>query len=368
MNSTYSGTLGGPIVKNHAWFFVAYEDGRRTTPETQLNARPGISPESFQQVRKDTALNLRGTVQLSSAQNVWMKVVRTPSTGIVRSDYWGNPYSAAEREALTAQVQGGTTVSAQYTAVISNRLTAEAMVSRATEPIDVIPFERHHARQRCAVHRPQRQPCLQRRHVRRLREAAADAGDRRAQLLHDAGREHPCVQVRSRLAGRSTRRTRFSIPNNQIFYGIGFDPVARRTSRRTIPARTTTPGLPHRTGNQLAIYARDKFQLGRRLSVEAGLRVERQTGKSDVGVPTVDTTTRRPAALCELCAHARWQDAGSSDHTARYYDGVLQGFSDCFANVPQQENYKTFVWNGCAYVFSAGRKPRARTTSCPIRT
>src|SRR5207244_1354816 len=36
----------------------------------------------------------------------------------------------------------------------------------------------------------------------------------------------------------------------------------------------------------------------------------------------------------------------------RYYASIIQGFSDSFANVPQQENYDVFLWNGSSYVFS----------------
>ena len=36
----------------------------------------------------------------------------------------------------------------------------------------------------------------------------------------------------------------------------------------------------------------------------------------------------------------------------RYYASIIQGFSDAFANVPQQENYDLFTWNGSQYVFT----------------
>src|SRR4029079_13468694 len=32
INPLHSGTVGGPILKNRAWFFAAFEDGRNTTP------------------------------------------------------------------------------------------------------------------------------------------------------------------------------------------------------------------------------------------------------------------------------------------------------------------------------------------------
>jgi hypothetical protein len=36
----------------------------------------------------------------------------------------------------------------------------------------------------------------------------------------------------------------------------------------------------------------------------------------------------------------------------RFYDGILQGFSDAFASVPQQTNLKHFDWDGSQYVFT----------------
>ena len=36
----------------------------------------------------------------------------------------------------------------------------------------------------------------------------------------------------------------------------------------------------------------------------------------------------------------------------RYFASIIQGFSDSFANVPQQENCDVFLWNGTTYVFS----------------
>ncbi len=35
----------------------------------------------------------------------------------------------------------------------------------------------------------------------------------------------------------------------------------------------------------------------------------------------------------------------------RYHASIIQGFSDSFASIPQQENYDLFQWNGTQYAF-----------------
>src|SRR6187455_1588043 len=39
VNSTYSGSAGGPVLKDKAWFFFTYEDARATTPERTTNGK-----------------------------------------------------------------------------------------------------------------------------------------------------------------------------------------------------------------------------------------------------------------------------------------------------------------------------------------
>ncbi len=349
VNSTYSGTLGGPIVRNHAWFFVAYEDARSTSPQTQLNARPGITPENFQQIRKSPFLNARGTVQLSSAQNVWIKVVRSPTNGIVRNDYW-NPLITAERFSMTGQDQGGTSVAGQYTAVLNSRWTAEAMAAYASEFITVFPFERSP-----------------------LNNGAPywDLNDNRIYngATFDGYVKRPRTQATGALNNYSTLRgnthnfkvgfdwqrvqsnNSFRYPNDQIYYGFGFDPVARRF--QTNDSREDYDSGPSESkGDNVALYARDKFQIGPRVSAEAGVRFERQTGTSDVGASTVSTTTLGPRLSGSYAITPDGKTLFVASY-ARYYDAVLQTFSDAFANVPQQQNYSTNIWNGTTYVFDS---------------
>src|SRR5215471_9378600 len=65
VNSIYSTTIGGPALKNRLWFFLAHEQRKNTSAQTQLNARPGITPESFQQTTTEPFFNLRVTDQVA---------------------------------------------------------------------------------------------------------------------------------------------------------------------------------------------------------------------------------------------------------------------------------------------------------------
>ena len=95
---------------------------------------------------------------------------------------------------------------------------------------------------------------------------------------------------------------------------------------------------------------RDKFDVTSRLFVEAGLRFEHQTGSSDLGADTVDTSKLAPrvSASFDLSGDGKTIVNGSY---GRFYTGVIQSFSDGFAGVPQQGDYDNFAWNGSSYVF-----------------
>jgi hypothetical protein len=96
---------------------------------------------------------------------------------------------------------------------------------------------------------------------------------------------------------------------------------------------------------------RDKFQVTPRLFVEAGLRYDKQSGRSDVGAVTVDAATFSPrlASSYDVAGDGKSLVQGSY---GRYYAGIIQSFSDGFSAVPQQTNYDNFAWNGTEYVFS----------------
>ena len=140
----------------------------------------------------------------------------------------------------------------------------------------------------------------------------------------------------------------FNYPNSQYFIAESFN----QATGTFVPLfrRDYLSGASTSKGNNYAFYVRDKFDVTSRLFVEAGLRFEHQTGTSDLGADTVDTTKLAPrvSASFDLSGDGKTIVNGSY---GRFYTGVIQSFSDGFAGVPQQGDYDNFAWNGSSYVF-----------------
>jgi hypothetical protein len=345
INPTYSGTMGGPVARNKAWFFAAYEDARTTTAERQTNAAPGFTPESYQQTTKSPYMTVRVSAEVKPGQNLWAKVTQSPTNGFIFDYYPGG--TAAERQALTNQDQGGMSYAAQYTAVFGMHWTGEVMVARSQENITVSPFEASTLNGGAAIFdeldgRWYNSPTYNG-YVRRPRMQATAAAN---YFTNIGGKTHAFKVGMDWQDIRSENSFKFT--NAQEFDVIGFNPVTR----------TYTPDLrfdydadpSHSKGTQIALYGRDRFQLGSRGSVEAGIRIEKQTGFSDVNALTIDTFVFAPrfSASFAMTPDARTLLVGSY---GRFHDGILQGFSDTFSAVPQQTNYNLFVWNGSSYDF-----------------
>lgn len=341
VNPTYSFTGGGPIWKNRAWFFGTYELAQSTSPQRQT---VGQIPEDFQQVREDKYANIRGTVQLAEGHTAWLKYYRSPSDGFV-IDYWG---SAAEREALNGQNQTATNWAAQWSGVIRNNLSMEAAFANYASLIVVDTFEPSGRLSNAPIFNVAESKYYNgatfNGFVERPRQQANLAGN---WFLSPGGRSHNVK------AGYDFQKlesgSQFDYPNRQLYYAESYVQATGAmvpASRQDFDAGPSTS-----TGKIHAVFARDKFEVSDRLSLEAGVRFETQTGTSDVGSDTVDTRvfTPRVSGTYDISGDGKTLVVGSY---GRYYASIIQGFSDAFASVPQQTNYDNFVWNGSAYVFS----------------
>lgn len=312
----------------------------------------GFVNDDYQQTTTSPVRTLRIDSQIAPSQNLWFRYAGDPTNGFV-NDYWG---SAAEREALTAQNQDGYNVSAQYSGVLSYNWTASAMLASSRGEIVVTTFDPSSLDDGA--------PYVDITDGRFYNGATFDGRVNRPRTQAGGALEY------FRSGGRGTHAVKFGadwqrleseshfrFPTSRLFYVENFNPVTRTFTPLFYEDYDDDPSIS--TGDQIAFYARDRFQT-ERLSIEPGVRIEHQSGMSDIGATTVDTWTIAPrvSASYALDASGRTLVVGSF---GRFHDAILQEFSDAFASVPQQGTYDVYVWDGAGYVFDSRVEQGANT-------
>ena len=344
VNPVYTFTAGGPAVKNRAWFFGAYEWSSNTTPQQQTQ---GQIPEDYQQSTKNKFFSIRGTVQPKQGHTAWIKYYQAPTDGFV-INYWGATTPAGEREALTAQSQTAKNWAAQYSGVLKGNWSVEAAYANYSSQLFVGTFE--------PSGKLGNAPIFNDADNKYYNGATFDGfTDRPRQqfnvasnwFLTPGGHSHD-VKVGLDFQNMQSG-AEFKFPNAQFFEVENYSQATGVMTPVERDDFQTGPSVSN--GKIAAIFARDKMQLTKRFFVEAGLRWEKQTGSSDIGAQTVDTNSIAPrlSASYDLSGDGKSLITGSY---GRYFASIIQGFSDSFAAVPQQENYDVYLWNGSSYVFS----------------
>ena len=335
----YTFTAGGPILKNRAWFFGAYEYSKNTTPQRQT---AGQIPEDYQQTTKNKFPNVRGTVQLADGHQAWVKYFQSPTTGFI-TDYWGN---AGELAALTSQDQTSRSWAAQWNGVIRGNWAMEAAFGDYTSRIDVTTYKEG----RNGTNAPVFAAADNRNYNGATFDGYVDRPRRQGNLastwfFNTGSRSH---NVKAGVDFQTVESgSQFDYPNRQRYFAESFN----QATGTFVPQfrRDYESGDSTSSGKNLALYVRDKFDLTQKIFVEAGLRYEKQTGESDLGSGVVDTQTISPriSASYNVTGDGKTIVTGSY---GRYYAGIIQSFADAFAGIPQQANYDNYAWNGSTYV------------------
>ncbi len=258
----------------------------------------------------------------------------------------GTGVTAYAATGLTSRQINGT---AQWTGVFGSNVTAEAIAAKAGETITVFPYQ-NSPLTGGAPHFSQADQLYYNGatfdgFVDRPRRQFNTAVSYFAPLF---GRSH---NLKVGYDWQSIRSgAQFIYQNNQLFIDKSFN-AANHTFEPDQRRDYDSPQSSTSRGKLQALYVRDKFDISNRIFLEAGLRYEKEKGHSDIGEATVDASNLSPrlSASYDLRGDGKSIVIGTA---GRFYQFITQGFSDNFAQVPQQQNYTNFVWDGSKYVQS----------------
>ena len=336
----YSATIGGPIWRDHAWFFGAYETDKTTSAQRQT-VDPA-HPQNFVSVPEDKFYDVKGTWQITPSNLFVLKANSSPTNNIAVDRHNGGinaiPRFAGDLGAMNIQDQASHSKALQYSGVPTNNVALEGGAATSLIHIGFRPFVAD-----TPVHQDIRNglfyngPSI----IGFLERAREQANVSSTYYRTIGGQTHNFKAGVDYQNLRSSVDQRFG--GNQLFIDKSYDittgtgvPFQRRDYDP--PAESTSHG------KNSAIYALDKFGVGAHLNLDLGFRAEKQTGKSDLGTNVVDTNTISPrlSGTYDLRGDSKTLALASY---GRFYQDVLQSFDDAFAGVPQKTNYNLFTFD-----------------------
>src|SRR5206468_7720002 len=78
-NPVYTGTLGGPVLRDRFWFFGAYEQAKDTSAQLQTL----VTNENYQQTTVAKLPLIRVSGQITPSQSAWAKYQKDPINGFI---------------------------------------------------------------------------------------------------------------------------------------------------------------------------------------------------------------------------------------------------------------------------------------------
>lgn len=357
----YALTLGGPIWKDHAWFFGAYEWATVPTPFSQTassNLRGGAGTGEEYQQKTDVKLwDGKITFQATPSHLFTAAANSDPINGFV-VQYWGTGF-VAEREALTAQDQNSCgdkagekaicTWQARWAGVFGQNLSVEALYAEQNGDIFVRPFEGNGTAYFNLTDNLYYNGATFDGFVKRPRKQANVAATLYTNLF---GNTHT---IKGGVDYQDLESVAFfTYPNNQLFYVTDFNPVTRTPTLTPGDLRLdfVSPAQSVSTGKIYGFYALDRFEVGKHLFFNIGGRVDIQQADSDIGNTVIDTTTFSPRLTGVYDVFGNGKTLASAAY-GRYYQFLVQDIADSvYSGIPQQQNYDLFEWDGSQFVLT----------------
>jgi carboxypeptidase family protein/TonB-dependent receptor-like protein len=346
VNPRYAVTLGGPLWPDHVWFFGAYESADNTTGQQSTPA----SLENYQQSTKDRFWDAKVSAQLTPSITFAARGSSSPTSGFVVN--YGNFGAPGELVAYTGQDQTSQTYAGFLTGVFGPDLTAEAQYnwngpgeSSSKHFIDVYAFPGAGPVHYSQATGFQFNGANFVGFVNRPRQGALGSVTYYTQL---GGNSHGFKAGVDYQHLKST--SQFAYSGNQVFIDKSFD----FKTRTFVPDQRrdyAPPVASTSEGDIVAVFARDKFEVGKHLFLEAGLRYEHQSSKDDINRTTVSAGTISPRFSASYDVFGTGKSLVVATY-GRFYQFVLQGFADSFGQSAQQATYDNFVWDGTQFVFS----------------
>jgi hypothetical protein len=358
----YLFTLGGPVWKDHIWFFGAYERNPQFTPPAQVAVSdvnpPPLSGQSYTANRVYSAWQGKLTGQITPAHALVFSAQAAPFTGIIRN-YWSEfGLPSGELQALTAQDQDNNCSwacvwQARYTGVFGSMLSVEATYAQQRGGITVANEFPSGTFGDSPVYNLEDQLYYNGNpfdgSVERPRDQANLAANIYSQI---AGRAHnfKLGVDYQKIESESS----FVYPGNQTFFVSGFDASTRTMllQQGDVWLQGTPPEPSVSNGKIYGIYFLDRFEATDRLSFNLGVRVDVQTGESDLAQAVVDATTVSPRLTASYDILGNGKTLASVAY-GQYRDFLVQSIIDSiYSGVPQQVNFDQYLWDGSQWVFN----------------
>lgn len=364
-----SATLGGPFVRDNLWFFGSYELAKTTSAAAQT-----FGGEDYQQTTDAKVWNAKATWAINNQHTLEASGNGDPITGFV-IDYWG---LSADRTALTGQDQGGHVYRGNYQGVFSSSLSVEALFATSKSRIDVIPFQgatvapfytfngaNVATAQVLAPHFDLSQGLYFNGatfvgFVDRPRTQFGVAFNYYKQLGSSNHNFKVGVDYQKLESGAS-----FAYPGNAVYYDNSFNQTTRQFSPNELQV-FDPPAASTSKGNIYGVYLLDKIDFGR-LFVNAGFRVDKQNGSSDIGNTIFDKTVISPRVYFKFDLAGTGKQLVSAGY-GRFYQSLIQSFEDGFAAIPQETNYNDYLYNPATGQYDFSTRVDLSGNTIPVNT